>query len=72
MLYYTSREVTGCAGVDAKIAAMKNTGAPIVVTYLKPTQAEVFGIPRIFIPSQNRNVVGVANCEYYLASLLPR
>lgn len=70
ILYYTSRSCTECKNVDAKIDALKNRGWPIVVTRLSPTDARTQGVPRIYVPSKDKHVVGISNCMQYLTSLI--
>ena len=73
ILYYTSTEgCPGCAPVDAKIRALKADGYPITITDLDPVNTVVRGVPRIYIPETGRNVEGVANCEVFLSSVVPR
>lgn len=70
ILYYTSRSCTKCKDLDDKIAKLKQEGWPIVVTRVSPQEAQVSGVPRVFLPSTNKHVVGISNCTVYLNSLI--
>ena len=72
ILYYTSRGCTECEPLDAKIEEMKTRGWPIVVTRLSPQEAEVQGVPRMYIPSRDKHVVGIRNISSYLSSIVSR
>lgn len=72
VLYYTSRAAPDVKVVDEKINELKRKGYPIVVTYLSPREAELKGVPQIFMPYSGKKVVGISNCLFFLAQLLPR
>lgn len=73
VLYFTSSKgCPACAGVDAKIARLKQRGYPITVIDLDPTETTIRGVPRIHIPETGRNVEGIENCLVYLAQIVPR
>lgn len=72
ILYFTSTKgAPAAAPIDAKMRALKERGHPITIIDLDPTQTVVAGVPRIFIPATNREVTGIANCEFYLAQIVP-
>jgi serine protease Do len=70
-MYFTSKGIPGCEEIDQKIADLRSKGAPIAVTYLTPQEAQVSGVPRIFVMHENQQVKGISNCKQYLASLVP-
>lgn len=72
ILYYTSRSCSECRSVDERIESMKARGWPIVITRLSPTDAAVQGVPRIYVPSKDRHVVGINNCIAFLSTLVIR
>jgi hypothetical protein len=72
MMYFTSRSAPGCKPVDDRIQAMKDEGWPIVVTRLSSQDAQVQGVPRLYIPSKDKHVVGISNCRVYLSTLVKR
>jgi hypothetical protein len=72
VLYYTSTACVECRPIDDKIESLQAKGYPIVSHFLTPTEARVRGVPRLYIPSQDKHIAGISNVSTYLALLLPR
>ena len=70
MLYYTSKNCTGCKEVDEKIKELKAKGMPIVTTILAERDASLTGVPKIYYPYKDVTISGVSNCQFHLAGLL--
>lgn len=72
IMYFTSVSCNDCKEVDTKIRELISKGYPVTVITLSEKKAQVFGVPRIFIPEKNREVSGIENCKFYLSNLVPR
>jgi hypothetical protein len=72
ILYYTSKDHPGCKAADESIAKIRAAGWPVVITTLAPRDAEVQGVPRVYLPYENRHITGASNIVVFLAGLTPR
>lgn len=70
LLYYTSHGCEKCKPIDERVAKLKSAGWPIVVTRLAPRDAEVYGVPRIYVPATGANVDGFTNVSQFLSTLV--
>ncbi len=72
ILYFTSTKgCPNCAETDQRISELKDSGYPITIIDLDPTQTTVRGVPRLYNTETGRTIEGISNINVYLGLLMP-
>lgn len=71
VLYFTSTKGCDCRATDATANRLKTEGYPITIIDLDPSETQVRGVPRIFLPKGERTIAGQSNVATFLGQLIP-